>query len=67
MSWRRQKTLARLHEELSTIALFDRVHDFATGPDPDDNHAHVSRQTRRSEIMAEIIKLSANNTERICD
>jgi hypothetical protein len=24
---RRQKTLARLHEELRTIALFDRVHE----------------------------------------
>ena len=63
MSWRQQKSLARLHEELRTIALFDRLHDYATDPDPDDNHAYVSRQTRRSEIMAEIIKLSANNPE----
>ena len=57
---RRQKTLARLHEELTTIALFDRVHDYATDPDPADRRAYASRQARRSAIMAEIRKLSGN-------
>lgn len=55
---RRQKTLALLHEELRTLALFDRVHDYATDPDPADNLAFASRQIRRSQIMAEIRKLS---------
>ena len=55
---RRQKTLALLHEELRALAVFDRVHDYATDPDPADNRAHASRQIRRSQIMAEITKLS---------
>lgn len=55
---RRQKTLALLHEELRTLALFDRVHDYATEPDPADNRAYASRQIRRSQIMAEISRLS---------
>jgi hypothetical protein len=61
---RQQKTLALLHEELSTIALFDRVHDYATGSDPADNQAYASRQVRRLEIMAEIRRLSANPEHR---
>ena len=60
---RRQKTLERLHEELGTIALFDRVHDYATDPDPADNRAYELRQIRRSEIMAEISKLSPSKLE----
>jgi hypothetical protein len=60
---RRQKTLERLHEELGTIALFDRVHDYATDPDPADNRAYELRQIRRSEIMAEISKLNPSTLE----
>ena len=60
---RRQKTLARLHEELTTLALFDRVHDYATDPDPADNRAYAFRQVRRSQIMAEISKLSPSKPE----
>jgi hypothetical protein len=58
MSGRREK-LARLHAELDTLALFDRVHDNTTDPNPADNRAHSLRQTRRSEIIAEIEKLEA--------
>ena len=60
---RRQKTLALLHEELGTLALFDRVHDYAIDPDPDDNDAYTLRQIRRSQIMAEINKLSRSKPE----
>jgi hypothetical protein len=60
---RRQKTLALLHEELRTLALFDRVHDYATNPDPADNRAYEFRQIRRSQIMAEISKLSPSKPE----
>jgi hypothetical protein len=60
---RRQKTLACLHEELGTLALFDRVHDYATVPDPASNLAYASRQIRRLQIMAEIRELSASKRE----
>ena len=56
--WWRQRTLGRLHEELRTLALFDRVYDYASNPNPADDHAYNLRQIRRSQIMAEIRKLS---------
>ena len=61
--WRRQKTLARLQEELRTIAVFDRIHDYAPDSDPADNRAHAFRQIRRSEIRAEIRSLSTSKLE----
>ena len=54
----RHKRLALLHEELRTLALFDRVYEYAPNPDPGDEHAYGLRQSRRSQIMAEIKKLS---------
>lgn len=60
---RRQKTLALLHEELTTLALFDRVHDYAIDPDPANNRAYASRQIRRSQIMAEIERLRPSKPE----
>ena len=59
----RQKTLALLHEELRTLALFDRVHEYAIDPNPADNHAYTLRQIRRSQIMAEMSKLSPSKSE----
>jgi len=56
----RHQKVARLHEELGTIALFDRVHDNATNPRPAENLAYALRQIRRSEITAEINRLSAS-------
>ena len=61
---RRQKRLALLHEELRTLALFDRVHHCAIDHDPVDNRAFASRQIRRSQIMAEIGKLNPCKPER---
>lgn len=55
---RRRRTLALLQEELRTLALFDRVHEYAANPNPADNRAYALRQIRRSQIMAEITKLS---------
>jgi hypothetical protein len=54
--WRR-KMLASLRQELETIALFDRVHDFTLEHDSADDRAYASRQIRRSQILAEIKKL----------
>ena len=59
----RQKTLAFLHEDLRTLALFDRVHDYAIDPDPANDRAYASRQIRRSQIMAEIRKLNRPKRE----
>ena len=61
--WRRQKALARLHEELRTIALFDGVHDYIPEPGPADNSAYRFCQIRRSQIMAEISKLKTSKPE----
>jgi hypothetical protein len=60
---RRQKSLALLHEELRTLAVFDRVHEYAADPDSADNLAYASRQIRRSQIMTEISTLSPSNLE----
>ena len=60
---RRQKTLALLHEELRNLTLFDRVHEYAIDPNPADNHAYTLRQIRRSQIMAEISKLSPSKPD----
>jgi hypothetical protein len=61
--WRRRQTLVRLHEELTTLALFDRVHDYTPNPDPADNRAYEFRQIGRSQIMAEISKVSPSKLE----
>jgi hypothetical protein len=55
--WRRKKTLARLHEELRTIALFDRIHDYDPHPNRSGRDAHALRQLRRSQIIVEIENL----------
>jgi len=55
--WREGK-LARLHEALDILDVFDRVHDCGTDdPNRPDHQAYVSRQKRRSYILAEIAKL----------
>lgn len=59
---RRQKVLARLHEELNTLALFDRLRDYATNTDAGADRAYDFRQIRRSQVMAEIKQLDASET-----
>lgn len=58
--WARQKALS---QELETIQLLDRLHAYASDPDPVDNRAYELRQTRRAEITAEIQKLNASRTQ----
>ena len=60
--WRRQKTLERLREELTTIEMFDRLHAYAVNPDPTDNAAYALRQLRRSQVMAEISGLDSRTS-----
>jgi hypothetical protein len=60
--WREGK-LARLHEELELLDVFDRVRDYgADDPNRADADAYVSRQRRRSEISAEIAKLGGRKS-----
>ena len=61
--WWRRSTLTRLQEELRIIELFDRVHDYASDPNPSDNGAYAFRQVRRSQIMEEISRLKASAPE----
>lgn len=56
--WRRQKALTALRDELCTIQVFDRVHDYSANTDPTDNEAYAARQIRRSEVAAEIQRLN---------
>ena len=51
--------MAILHEELRTIAVFDRLHDCDNG-DPSDK-AHLDRQARRSQVLANIEKLETES------
>ena len=61
--WRRQKALTRLHDELNTLAVFDRVYDYTQDHDLADSRAHELRQMRRSQIMAEIKELSTSTLQ----
>lgn len=61
--WWRRKALARLHDELDTLALFDRVYDCTQDPDLADSRAHALRQMRRTQIVAEIKKLRTSDLE----
>jgi len=53
----RQRALAALYDELRTIEVFDRVHNFSTNTNMADNQAYATRQIRRAHITAEIQKL----------
>jgi hypothetical protein len=55
----RQRVLARLHDELNTLAAFDRLHDLSLNHDAAEAIAHESRQLRRSAITAEIESVRA--------
>lgn len=56
--WQRQRALAALNDELRTIQVFDRLHDYSTNTDHLDNKAYAVRQIRREQITAEIQKLN---------
>lgn len=56
----RQRALARLRDELNTLATFDRLHDLATTHEAAETRAYECRQARRSQIAAEIEKIEAS-------
>ena len=57
MLWRQRKLVA-LYDELGSIALLDRLREYATDSEI-DNDAYDIRQQRRAEILSEITKLKA--------
>jgi hypothetical protein len=61
----RYKELAELYDELRNIRLLDRIHDYATAPDPISERAHEIRQRRRKQILNEIAKLKVSKSERV--
>jgi len=58
-----KKSLSLLHEELRTIQIFDRVHDYAMEPDTISERAFAVRQLRRKQILDEIARLRASQPE----
>lgn len=61
--WRRQKALTRLHDELNTLALLDRVYDYTQDHDLAGDRAQALRQMRLTQISAEIKELSTSLLE----
>jgi hypothetical protein len=59
--WEQHGKLLSLYEELRSIAVLDRLHEYATDSNR-NNHAYVTRQARRAEILAEITNLKAKQT-----
>ena len=59
----RRTTLARLHEELRNIQVFDRIHEYATDADPASERAYEVRQLTRKQIPDEIKRLKAARSE----
>jgi hypothetical protein len=53
-----RRTLAHLHEELRTLDVLDRIHDYATDEDPVGEQAYAMRQLRRKKIQDDIGRLS---------
>jgi hypothetical protein len=56
--WGRHGKLLCLCEELESITVLDRLHEYATDSNR-NNDAYVTRQARRAEILAEITNLEA--------
>lgn len=56
----RHISLEDLYEELRTIEVFDRVHEYAPVTDPANNSQYATRQFRRKEILQEIARLKTH-------
>lgn len=56
--WWKRKKLKSLFDELTGITVLERLYASRTDLTEDDRHAQVVRQTRQSELMAEIARLN---------
>ena len=59
----RRSVLARLHEELRNIEVFDRIHEYAPDADPVQERAYSGRQIRRKQILDDIARLRGSESE----
>lgn len=57
----RRTALASLYEELRSIQVLDRVHEYTAEADVARERAYVVRQNRRKQIVDEIGRLKASN------
>lgn len=55
--WKRRAKLKRLEQELEWINLFERLYDSLANPTEADQEAHITRQIKRTEVLAKIQKL----------
>ena len=62
--WEKHKKLEHLHEELTAIALLNRLDDNRTEQTPNDTHAYAMRETRQQELLVEIARLEASHPTR---
>ena len=62
--WGKRKKLQRLYEELTAIALLNRLDDNRTEQTPNDTHACAMRETRQQELLVEIAQLEASHPTR---
>jgi hypothetical protein len=58
-----RKKLALLNEELKWIETFSRVWESRTDAKEDEHEIYVARQQRRSQILAEIVRLGGETAE----
>ena len=61
----RRSALARLHEELRNIDVFDRIHEYAPHADQVEERAYSVRQIRRQQILDDIARLRGSESEPI--
>ena len=59
----RRVALTRLYEELRSIQMLDRVHEYTAGADAASDPAHVVRQMRRKQVLDEIARVKAAGPE----
>lgn len=53
-----RRSLKRLYEELTTLDVFDRIHDYSADADPANERLYTTRQVRRQQIIDEIARLT---------
>lgn len=58
MWWNKKRKLQRLSDELRGIALLDRLYADRTDLTLDDHYAHAMRQTRQTELLREVERLT---------
>ncbi len=53
-----RRSLKRLYEQLTTLDVFDRIHDYSADADPANERLYTTCQVRRQQIIDEIERLT---------